>query len=62
MDLVTPESKVNSMVRPVKILANNENGLIVQGADGEIAHWRESYFFAATLRESGLVAGDILIP
>jgi len=62
VDWVNPETRVNSMARPVIIVANNENGLIVQGADGEIAHWRESYFFAATLRESGLVAGDILIP
>ena len=61
-DFTTPEDRLNSMHRPVKIVANNDKGLIVQGSDGEIVHWRETYFFAKTMRDSDLMAGDILIP
>jgi len=60
--ITSPEDKINSMERPVIILANNQEGLAVQGADGEIAHWRETYYFAKTIRESGLKEGDVLIP
>lgn len=60
--VLPPEEKINSMARPVKILANNSEGLTVQGADGEIAHWRSSYYFAATIRESDLKAGDVIVP
>ena len=62
LEMASPEGKVNSMARPVTIIANNAEGLAVQGADGEIAHWKASYYFAATIREQGLKAGEVLIP
>jgi len=56
----TPKA-INVMVRPVKVLACNEEGIILQGADMQIVTFDEGYSISQTMFKQAYKKGDIFI-
>lgn len=55
------ERKLESLERPVKIIANNEDGLILRGAKGEILVLNNAYYLSQIAFKQGLEPGFVLI-
>lgn len=55
-------AKVNAMERPVTVLACNEEGVILLGADGESVAYDEDFHFAQMLFREGYKKGDVFLP